>query len=1101
MTRTHLIIRNLWHFRAGNLAVLAGVAVATAVLTGALTVGDSVRESLRKLALRRLGDVDYALVSPRAFPQNTASRLAKSKPFQDRFEQCVSGFLLRGGAMDESQQRVTGQTQIAALSDWVDVPPGACILNGPVADAIGNPRPGATIFLTFPSVDPMPRDAILARRGREDVRGLLRLTVSSIAPEGQFASLFSLTGGQRTPRNAWVNLADLQIELDQPRRVNMLLVKSRDRSSNAAGADVLNAALRELVTLRDYGLVERAGNNGETVLESETTYLPAAVESAAQRIAKDAGMPLRRVSAYLVNRIEGVTTGSVLHYAAIAGISGLDDGPIASDEIVLNQWAAAQMKLASGDRVRLTYYKRQADGQLKEVPCPLEFVYRGRTVDMAGLGGDKTLTPQYKGITDKDSVGDWKKPQGMQIDPKLADDPYWRKYKAAPKFFINLETARQLWGGVYGDINSVRVPADRAEQFMRELLRNLSPADFGLAFTPAKGAQLAAASGGTDFSMLFLGFSFFIIAAAAMLVAMLLRLGIEQRSRQFGLMSALGFAPPTLRRMALAEGLFLAGAGALVGLAAALGYTWLMIYALRTWWIGAVGTTALSLYPRATTLAVGFLASTAVAGAAILRAVWRLGRAQPSMLLAGGWGRSVAFPGQRSRIARLIAAAALAVGLIVLVAAALAKLPQQIAFLAGGAALLLSSLAFIGSRWAGAVRSSESRRMSLRALGVRNAARNVSRSLTTVSLVALAVFVLVTVSSMKQRPPADSHDRKSGTGGYQLILQTDVPLSGDLNSAAGRDLVGIRRDAEPIISRARYTGMRSWAGQDVSCLNLTRPGSPTILAVPDEMMQQNRFTFARSIRKSDNPWNLLKEPAADAVPVITDEETAQYILELDIGQTIQITDQLGRTQNLKLVATLAHSIFQSEMLMAEDSFRRLFPSQSGYGVVLVETPDNDLPGLREALASELKDFAPTLDKTTTWLARYQEVANTYLSTFQALGSLGLMLGTAGLAVVLLRTLAERRGELALLSAIGFAPGARLRLVMSENVLLLALGLGVGAICALVGIWPAVSASARAINWLQLAVTLLAVIIIGLFAMGMALVIGGRRLSLADLRNE
>jgi len=39
------------------------------------------------------------------------------------------------------------------------------------------------------------------------------------------------------------------------------------------------------------------------------------------------------------------------------------------------------------------------------------------------------------------------------------------------------------------------------------------------------------------------------------------------------------------------------------------------------------------------------------------------------------------------------------------------------------------------------------------------------------------------------------------------------------------------------------------------------------------------------------------------------------------------------------------------------------------------------------------------------------VQNTYLGTFQILGGLGLLLGSAGLGIVVLRNVLERRGEL------------------------------------------------------------------------------------------
>src|SRR5204863_3631579 len=78
MTFARLLWRNLLYHRRGNLAVLLGVAVGTAVLVGALLVGDSLRGSLRALALRRLGWVDQAMVLPRFFRAELAEELQKA---------------------------------------------------------------------------------------------------------------------------------------------------------------------------------------------------------------------------------------------------------------------------------------------------------------------------------------------------------------------------------------------------------------------------------------------------------------------------------------------------------------------------------------------------------------------------------------------------------------------------------------------------------------------------------------------------------------------------------------------------------------------------------------------------------------------------------------------------------------------------------------------------------------------------------------------------------------------------------------------------------------------------------------------------------------
>jgi hypothetical protein len=104
-------------------------------------------------------------------------------------------------------------------------------------------------------------------------------------------------------------------------------------------------------------------------------------------------------------------------------------------------------------------------------------------------------------------------------------------------------------------------------------------------------------------------------------------------------------------------------------------------------------------------------------------------------------------------------------------------------------------------------------------------------------------------------------------------------------------------------------------------------------------------------------------------------------------------------------------------------------------------------------------------------------------------------------VVLLRGLVERRAELALLTAIGFAPAARVKLVLAENAFLLVVGLFIGAGCALVGILPALRGGARTINLAGLAGTLAAVLVIGLAGLAVAVWLGQRRITTADLRAE
>ena len=75
LTPTKLVVRNLAYHARGNLAVLLGVAVGSAVLTGALLVGDSLRGSLRARVERQLGGIDAVAFFPRPVRADIADGL------------------------------------------------------------------------------------------------------------------------------------------------------------------------------------------------------------------------------------------------------------------------------------------------------------------------------------------------------------------------------------------------------------------------------------------------------------------------------------------------------------------------------------------------------------------------------------------------------------------------------------------------------------------------------------------------------------------------------------------------------------------------------------------------------------------------------------------------------------------------------------------------------------------------------------------------------------------------------------------------------------------------------------------------------------------
>jgi ABC-type antimicrobial peptide transport system permease subunit len=226
-----------------------------------------------------------------------------------------------------------------------------------------------------------------------------------------------------------------------------------------------------------------------------------------------------------------------------------------------------------------------------------------------------------------------------------------------------------------------------------------------------------------------------------------------------------------------------------------------------------------------------------------------------------------------------------------------------------------------------------------------------------------------------------------------------------------------------------------------------------------------------------------------------------WALGKKIGDTLTIYDEHGAPKQIQFVATLENSILQGSVIIYEEEFLKLYPSQSGYSAFLIDQKEGkpvDLArALSRALADEGFDPVPAADR----LAQFNAVENTYLSTFQALGGLGMLLGSAGLGVVVLRNVLERRGELAVLRAIGFSRAAIGWLALSEHIWLLILGLAAGVISSLIAVVPALQSTTLPVPWLSLAITLGAILAVGLLSALAATWLMMRGELLAALRSE
>jgi hypothetical protein len=518
-------------------------------------------------------------------------------------------------------------------------------------------------------------------------------------------------------------------------------------------------------------------------------------------------------------------------------------------------------------------------------------------------------------------------------------------------------------------------------------------------------------------------------------------------------------------------------------------------------WVDAVGLAQMRLAVTPAAVVSGAIAAVLAGLLSVRLALRALRHTSPRQLLAGG-APPIATTARRGRaLAVAVLGLALAAGLTF--AAVRGGIAAAGGFFGAGFGLLAASLALV---WRALTRPPTGAPLATEtALGLRNATWRPGRSLLVAALLAFGTFVVVAVGSFRKDATAATNDRHTGHGGYALVGESPLPLLFDPATPEGREALGLTEDAGAL-GGVGYTRFRLLPGDEASCLNLYRPQRPRILGAPESFLREGRFVFAASLASTDaeraNPWLLLaREPQDGAIPAIADANSLEYVLHHRLGDVMDVDRGAGPPLKLRFVATLRDSVFQGELVVAESRFLDAFPDDPGYRFVLLDVPAGNAPAVSGVLESRLERFGLDLQSAPERIDRFHRVENAYLSTFQTLGALGLLLGTVGLAAVLMRNALERRRELALLRAMGYRRRDLTRLVLAEHAAIVAAGLAAGALSALVAIVPAALARGASLPLGPLAALVAAVAAAGLLASVAASAIVQRQELIASLRSE
>lgn len=1031
MTASAFILRGLRHYHSAYSGVLLGSALGAMVLLGALFAGDSVKSTLRKIAEQRTGRTTVVLAGgENFFRASLANDLPNTAPVLQLRSQ-----------VDTPSGRSTGQVNLFGVTPefWKFAPAKT---TAPVLDARAwainrelarslDLSPGDTLVIRLGKPGLASRDAPLSGEPEELIT--VRGTVAAIRDDDAMGR-FNLEATQLPAPAIFLPIEALAAAIERPDSANLLLFQDTLSAGDAT------ALIRKSAKLADYGLsLLDIPLSAATEIRTDRIFIPTPVEEKLRGLLPES----RPVLTYLANTI--AANGRETPYSMVTGIDPAavaflpDD--LAPDQIVLNSWEAEDLAAKPGDSVTLSYYTLGRGNQLVEKSSTFTV---HSIVPLEGAAADKLWMPDFPGIAEADNSADWT--PGLPLDLtriREKDETYWDDHRGTPKAFISHDAARAMWSNRWGNATSLRISGGDipVPELERKILETLTPADAGLLVRDLGADSQSAAASPVDIASLFLSMSFFLILSAVALTAMLFRFNVEQRNHESGLLTALGIPAEKILRWRLLEGLAVVTLGSALGALLAFAYTRGLLLFLESIW-NRGGDSLFRFHAAPASILGGVLGFILLMMTTIWVVTRRQAKRSASLRLESGT-EEITRAGKSH--ARWIVPVATIIGLAALLGSK--AIGPQGAFFLAGFSFLIAGLALFKLRSA----KPASTAFELAHLARLNIARRPTRSLVVVGCLAAGLFLVVSVTAFQKHGGGDWQDRSSGTGGFAFWIETTTAVHRSSASDSTADILNLGDQRE---KPGDILPFRVGTGDDASCFNLNSVARPRLLAT-DTAALENRGSFTiKSTADGIAPsWKSLREGEPDVLRAFIDETTLMWVLKKKPGDRIDYTDEQGNTFPLEIAGTLAGSVFQGSFIVDEQRFLERYPSTGGYQLFLADTP-GDLAETRGVLQKSLTDLGATVTTTSDRLAAFNSVENTYISIFNVLGGLGVILGAAGLGIVTARNLSERRNEFSQLHQIGISRKIIRSLIVRETRQYILWAIGIGLVAAIISILPA-----------------------------------------------
>lgn len=639
-------LRNFLKRKRSTLMALFSLAVGSAIITGCLAVGDSLKKAVVQSTFQNLGNVDEVVRSVGLFDQAIANA-TRDRLLGNEADAIAPLIILPVSVTNlNTSARESGVNLIAFTEEFLEfgelrLDDGATfkgslglyetLINRRLAERIhASAHDVLSVSMRTPefSFETVYSPITSIQNRSFDVAGIV---------ENSGLGRFQLSSRGVVPENMYIRLDTLQLILDIDGKVNTLVVSNvGDAHEGLASSASVNLMLEEIfeqqigyedlgfyVIPEDYVKIERR----EIFFEEK--YFDLVENITATSAMVEVVSPL---TSYFVNWIGNETNW--VAYSVVTGFdSGLDSsfglfertatgdqivGEIDDGEIIITDYTADRLGISEGSTITLNF--SVYDKAYEEVRVYEDFTVR-YVVNLTGKADDSELMPPFPGIKGKASCGDWNPPIPINYSIMVNEDlDYWITFGGSPKAYITLRKAKELWANDLGEITTIKVkptPGTNAtvlaQWIGKELNESIGYHDSGISISQIKREAIDSAEGVQIVTETFLAFGSVVIIAGMLLIVLIVATSAEERKKEIGVIRTLG---ATRRKTTLAfafEGSLLAitasTIGALFGIVVALVCVWLT----NTFWSNIVEGNRIVLFLSPSTVLLGLVSGFLIA--------------------------------------------------------------------------------------------------------------------------------------------------------------------------------------------------------------------------------------------------------------------------------------------------------------------------------------------------------------------------------------------------------------------------------------------------------------------------------------------------------